>query len=170
MLLRRRRSSSLFTTRKHATLPFPMSLSAWHSSTVDSPSSLLACGSLSRVIRLAQPVSFRVLSLSTFLPWIALCASSKSFHLHSTGDGMTSSVTCGPLLLLCCWQSANSRFCSIVAFSSYGAFWLSFACLFIPSSGIAEAYATTAKTDPGMEEDAIGIFLLAWMVVTFLFL
>ena len=61
LLLRRRRSSSLFTTRKHATLPFPMSLSAWHSSTVDSPSSLLACGSSSRVILLVQLVSFKVL-------------------------------------------------------------------------------------------------------------
>ena len=83
---------------------------------------------------------------------------------------MTSPVPCGPLRILYCWQSANSRFCPTVAFSSYGAFWLSFACLFIPGSGIADAYATVAKTDPGMEEDAIGIFLLAWMVVTFLFL
>jgi uncharacterized protein len=53
-----------------------------------------------------------------------------------------------------------------VAFTSYGAFWLSFATLFIPSSGIAEAYTAT----PGMEEDAIGIYLLSWMIVTFLFL
>jgi uncharacterized protein len=54
-----------------------------------------------------------------------------------------------------------------VAFSSYGAFWLSFATLFIPSSGIADAY----KAAPApMEENAIGIFLMAWMVVTFLFL
>jgi succinate-acetate transporter protein len=53
-----------------------------------------------------------------------------------------------------------------VAFSSYGAFWLSFATLFIPDSGIAAAY----KADPTMEDDAIGIFLLAWMIVTFLFL
>jgi len=54
-----------------------------------------------------------------------------------------------------------------VAFSSYGAFWLSFATLFIPNSGIADAYKTAA---PGMEDDAIGIYLLAWMIVTFLFL
>jgi succinate-acetate transporter protein len=53
-----------------------------------------------------------------------------------------------------------------VAFTSYGAFWLSFATLFIPSSGIADAYTA----DPGMEDDAIGIFLLAWMIVTLLFL
>jgi hypothetical protein len=39
--------------------------------------------------------------------------------------------------------------------------------LFIPNSGIAAAYA---EATPGMEEDAIGIFLLSWMIVTFLFL
>ena len=80
---------------------------------------------------------------------------------------MSSSPPYGPLLYyLYCWQSANNQFCATVAFTSYGAFWLSFACLFIPNSGIADAY----QADPGMEEDAIGIFLLAWMIVTFLFL
>jgi succinate-acetate transporter protein len=56
--------------------------------------------------------------------------------------------------------------CSRTAFTSYGAFWLSFATLFIPNSGIAAAYAS----DPGMEADALGIYLLAWMIVTFIFL
>ena len=54
-----------------------------------------------------------------------------------------------------------------VAFTSYGAFWLSFATLFIPGSGVGDAYKTAAK---GMEDDAIGIFLMAWMVLTALFL
>jgi uncharacterized protein len=54
-----------------------------------------------------------------------------------------------------------------VAFTSYGAFWLSFATLFVPGSGIGDAYKTAAK---GMEDDAIGIFLMAWMVLTALFL
>src|SRR6267154_3699950 len=61
---------------------------------------------------------------------------------------------------------ANNRFLH-VAFSSYGAFWLSFATIFIPNSGIVDAYKTAA---PGMEDNAIGIFLIAWMIVTFLFL
>jgi len=51
-------------------------------------------------------------------------------------------------------------------FSSYGAFWLSFAILFIPNSGIADAY----KSEPGMEEDAIGIYLLSWTILTLFFL
>jgi len=63
------------------------------------------------------------------------------------------------------WEFAAGNTFGATAFSSYGAFWLSFATLFIPSSGIAEAYTA----DPGMEEDAIGIYLLSWMIVTFLF-
>jgi succinate-acetate transporter protein len=53
------------------------------------------------------------------------------------------------------------------AFTSYGAFWLSFATLLIPGSGVAAAYA--ASTDPAQEVDAIAIYLITWMVVTFLF-
>jgi len=54
------------------------------------------------------------------------------------------------------------------AFTSYGAFWLSFATLLIPGSGIGDAYA--ASKNPEQEVDAIAIYLTAWMVVTFLFL
>ena len=51
---------------------------------------------------------------------------------------------------------------------SYGAFWLSFACLLIPGTGIGAAYA--ASPDPAKEVDAIAIYLTTWAVVTFLFL
>ena len=54
-----------------------------------------------------------------------------------------------------------------VAFTSYGAFWLSFACFFIPGAGIGDAYKAAPK---GMEDDAIGIYLMAWMTLTALFL
>ena len=54
------------------------------------------------------------------------------------------------------------------AFTSYGAFWISFAALLIPGSGIGAAYA--ASPDPAKEVDAIAIYLTTWGVVTFLFL
>lgn len=65
------------------------------------------------------------------------------------------------------WEFATGNTFGATAFTSYGAFWLSFATLFIPDSGIGAAYAAAT---PGMEDNAIGIYLLAWMVVTFLFL
>jgi len=63
------------------------------------------------------------------------------------------------------WEFAAGNTFGATVFTSYGAFWLSVATLLIPSSGIADAFGF----DPGMEEDAIGIYFLAWMIVTFLF-
>ncbi|KAI9452105.1 Gpr1 family protein [Lactarius psammicola] len=64
------------------------------------------------------------------------------------------------------WEFATGNTFGATAFTSYGAFWLSFATLFIPNSGIGAAYADAPA---GMEDDAIGIYLLGWMIVTFLF-
>lgn len=76
---------------------------------------------------------------------------------------------CGGLaqLLAGMWEFATGNTFGATAFSSYGAFWLSFAALLIPSSGIGAAYA--ASPDPAKEVDAIAIYLTAWAVVTFLF-
>ncbi|KAI0294185.1 GPR1/FUN34/yaaH family-domain-containing protein [Russula brevipes] len=63
------------------------------------------------------------------------------------------------------WEFAACNTFGATAFTSYGAFWLSFATLLIPGSGIGEAYGA----DADMLEDALGIYLLAWMIVTFLF-
>jgi succinate-acetate transporter protein len=52
------------------------------------------------------------------------------------------------------------------AFTSYGAFWMSYATILIPSSDIITAYAG----EPAELESALGIFLITWFMVTFLFL
>jgi uncharacterized protein len=51
------------------------------------------------------------------------------------------------------------------AFTSYGAFWMSFATIFIPNSGIAASYK-----DPGEFDSAVGIYLITWFMVTFFLL
>jgi len=68
-------------------------------------------------------------------------------------------------LLAGMWGFAAGSTLAATIFSTYGAFWLSFATLYIPNSGIAAAY----QADPAMEGDAIGIFLLVWMIVTIFF-
>jgi len=57
----------------------------------------------------------------------------------------------------------------LIAFTSYGAFWMSYATILIPGSGIVAAYE---NTQGGAEQlsAALGIFLITWMIVTFLFL
>lgn len=92
---------------------------------------------------------------------------------------LSSSLACGsspPATLLArpvrqlplFYDYSSASYCCRIAFSSYGAFWLSFATLLIPGSGIGDAYA--ASDDPGKIVDAIAIYLTAWMIVTFLFL
>jgi len=65
------------------------------------------------------------------------------------------------------WEFATGNTFGATAFTSYGAFWLSFATLLIPGSGIGAAYA--ASPDPAKEGAAIAIYLTAWAIVTFLF-
>jgi len=76
---------------------------------------------------------------------------------------------CGGLaqLLAGMWEFATGNTFGATAFTSYGAFWLSFAALLIPGSGIGDAYAASA--DPAQIGDAIAIYLITWGVVTFLF-
>lgn len=48
----------------------------------------------------------------------------------------------------------------------YGSFWMSYATIFIPGSGISAAYADAAND----EATALGIYLFMWFIVTFLHL
>jgi len=61
------------------------------------------------------------------------------------------------------WACGNTF--GATAFSSYGGFWLSFATIYIPQFEVTTAYAT-----PGELDSALGIYLCAWGIVTFLFL
>lgn len=60
------------------------------------------------------------------------------------------------------WACGNTF--GATAFSSYGGFWFSFAALYIPQFGIADAY-----TVEGEFASAVGIYLISWGLVTFLF-
>lgn len=64
------------------------------------------------------------------------------------------------------WEFRLGNVFGATAFSSYGAFWLSFAVIFIPNSGILEAYK--GKTD--QLENALGLYLLAWTIFTLMLL
>ncbi|KAF7352024.1 Fun34 transmembrane protein [Mycena venus] len=63
------------------------------------------------------------------------------------------------------WEFPRGNVFGATAFSSYGAFWMSYATIFIPSSGILAAYP-----DPNELASALGIYLTAWLMVTLFFL
>jgi succinate-acetate transporter protein len=69
-------------------------------------------------------------------------------------------------LLAGMWEFPRGNVLGGTAFSSYGSFWMSYAAIQIPSSGIIAAYEGNIKE----LQSAIGIYLVTWMMVTFLFL
>ncbi len=63
-------------------------------------------------------------------------------------------------LLAGMWEFANGNTFGATAFTSYGAFWLSFAALLIPGFGIG--FGGTS----GPASSAVGVYLLGWTIFT----
>ena len=55
----------------------------------------------------------------------------------------------------------------MTALTSYGAFWLSYSAILVDSFGIAAAYEASEETASQLP-NAIGFFLLAWGIFTFM--
>ncbi|KAF7307516.1 Gpr1 family protein [Mycena indigotica] len=68
-------------------------------------------------------------------------------------------------LLAGMWEFPRGNTFGATAFSSYGAFWLSYAVVLWPSSGIIAAFE-----DPKELDKALGIYLFSWFIITFIFL
>jgi len=68
-------------------------------------------------------------------------------------------------LLAGMWEFPRGNVFGATAFSSYGAFWMSYATILIPASGIVDSYA---KAPPEELSNALGIYLIAWGMFTFL--
>jgi uncharacterized protein len=52
---------------------------------------------------------------------------------------------------------------SLLAFTSYGAFWMSYATMLIPGSGTIAAFGGNTKEF----NNAVAIYLVAWLMFTF---
>jgi len=70
-------------------------------------------------------------------------------------------------LLAGMWEFPRGNMFGATAFSSYGAFWMSYATILLPSSGIIDSYA---KGPPDELSNALGIYLITWGIFTFLML
>src|SRR5437764_3418944 len=71
-------------------------------------------------------------------------------------------------LLAGMWEFRTGNTFGATAFTSYGAFWLSFAVIFIPGSGILAAFIPKGGTapDPAILHPALGVYLLGWTIFT----
>ncbi|KAI8604073.1 GPR1/FUN34/yaaH family-domain-containing protein, partial [Dissophora ornata] len=63
------------------------------------------------------------------------------------------------------WEFKVGNNFGATAFTSYGAFWLSYAAILIPGFGIVPAYANAPDHTL---DNALGIFLLGWGIFTFM--
>jgi len=76
-------------------------------------------------------------------------------------------IFCGGLaqLLAGMWEFPKGNVFGATAFTSYGAFWMSYATILLPGSGVLAAFTDVAEL-----ESALGIYLIAWFMVTFFLL
>jgi len=65
-------------------------------------------------------------------------------------------------LLAGMWEFVCGNTFGATAFSSYGAFWISYALILIPGTGILTGYAEV----PNEIHNALGFFLMAWFIFT----
>ncbi|KAJ3864954.1 Gpr1 family protein [Lentinula novae-zelandiae] len=63
------------------------------------------------------------------------------------------------------WEYPRGNVFNATLFSLYGSFWMSYATIFIPASGILAAYE-----DPLELSHALGLYLITWTIVTAFFL
>jgi uncharacterized protein len=59
------------------------------------------------------------------------------------------------------WEFRTGNTFGATAFTSYGAFWMSFAAIFIPGTGILDALVKANAVGP-----AVGLYLLGWTIFT----
>ncbi|KAI8340689.1 GPR1/FUN34/yaaH family-domain-containing protein [Chlamydoabsidia padenii] len=98
--------------------------------------------------------------------------------LHNAGAGLSASGPSNVVvglgffygglvqLLAGMWEFRTGNTFGATAFSSYGGFWLSYACIFVPGFGILEGYGTDTK----VLDQSLGIYLVSWAIMTAIFL
>jgi len=64
------------------------------------------------------------------------------------------------------WEFPRGNVFGATAFTSYGAFWMSYATIFIPGSGVLQAYAAADEE----LHNALGLYLIVWFMVTVMFI
>ncbi|KAJ1941809.1 hypothetical protein FBU59_003390 [Linderina macrospora] len=69
-------------------------------------------------------------------------------------------------LLAGMWEFASNNTFGATAFSSYGGFWMAYGVIITPAFGVLDALT---KAGGDVKAHALGIFLLGWVIMTFIF-
>lgn len=120
-----------------------------------------------RPSRIANPGTLGLFSFaSTTLILSLFNLQTRGIHHPNAVVGMA--IFCGGLaqLLAGMWEFPRGNAFGGTAFTSYGAFWMSYATILLPGSGILAAY----DGNEAEISSALGIYLITWMLVTFFLL
>jgi len=115
---------------------------------------------------IANPATLGLFSFASTTFMLSLFnLQTRAIHTPNVVVGMA--IFCGGLaqLLAGMWEFPKGNMFGASAFTSYGAFWMSYATILLPGSGILDAYKEVDELT-----SALGIFLTAWTMVTFFFL
>jgi succinate-acetate transporter protein len=106
------------------------------------------------------PLGLCGFALTTF---VLSCINAGLFPAGATNIVVGLALFYGGLaqLLAGMWEFRTGNTFGATAFSSYGAFWLSFAAIFIPGTGILDALVKANAVNP-----ALGVYLLGWTIFT----
>ncbi|KAG6550245.1 hypothetical protein Mapa_008205 [Marchantia paleacea] len=85
---------------------------------------------------------------------------------HTVVTGLAAGYGGLAQLLAGMWEFSSGNTFGATAFSSYGAFWLSFAVIQIPGFGVRGAFVTSGSLVDYNE--ALGLWLLGWTIFTFM--
>ncbi len=109
------------------------------------------------------PLGLSAFSLTTFV--LSLCnAQARSVTEPNIVVGLA--FFYGGLIQLCAgmWEMAVQNTFGATALSSYGGFWMSYACIQVDGFGIVSAYGDNEHE----LQSAIGFYLIGWFIFTFL--
>jgi len=137
-----------------------------HTDVEKSGSNGASYGQAVRPSRIANPGALGLFSFASTTFMLSLFnLQTRNIHTPNVVVGMA--IFCGGLaqLLAGMWEFPRGNVFGGTAFTSYGAFWMSYATILIPGSGILSAYTDDTELASGL-----GIFLTAWFMVTFFLL
>jgi len=119
-----------------------------------------------RTIKVANPAALGLFSFASTTFILSLYnVNARGIHTPNVVVGMACFSGGLAQFLAGMWEFPRGNTFGATAFTSYGAFWMSYATILIPGSGVLSAYTSADELN-----QALGIYLITWFILTFMFL
>lgn len=120
----------------------------------------------SRVSRIGNPGALGLFSFaSTIFIWSLYNVNTRGVNTPNVIVGMAIFTGGLAMILAGMWEFPRGNHFGATMFTSYGAFWISYATILIPASGIFSAYNNSKEFG-----NALGIYFATWFIFSMLML